>query len=420
MTALFLQNYENASCMKWFAKQEMIRPIASKICAASILFFSLNASAQKNNFVVDHNNNPLKNFAVTSNKESHPFFVDIDGDGDYDCFSGEYTNSHPAKIYFYRNDGTNKKPQFKQVNGSTNPLSGVATNALAIPYFIDIDGDGDYDCFVGEGATGAMVYYKNIGNANNPLFEKQSAANNPLSMVKFLTSGIASPAFADLDGDGDYDCLISDDQGNEIYLMNKGTAQQPAFAYVTGSEDPFNDLASSTTFYNVSFHDWNHDGLPDLFINTTYYKNVGTAARPAFIISGDNKPNFQSKADAFTFTPLRWVDLKGDGSSEVLMGTAKGTYVYQALSSDETDNAVTTSATVHVFPNPTKEAFIVNLPASNVETTIRITNVQGKLLTKQVVNGSSFKFGKDFKPGTYFIQVMQKDKVVFTQKLIKG
>src|SRR5690349_11904584 len=172
--------------MKMLTKQELIRFAASKICAVSILIFSLDASAQKNNFVVDHSN-PLKNFAVASNKESHPFFIDIDGDGDLDCFSGEYTNG-TARMYFYRNEGSNKNPVFKQINNSGNPLNRVATNSLSIPYFIDIDGDGDYDCFIGEGTTGAIVFYKNIGTAKNPQFEKQSAANNPLSMVKFLTS----------------------------------------------------------------------------------------------------------------------------------------------------------------------------------------------------------------------------------------
>jgi len=406
--------------MTLFIKEKMMRTVASKLSIAFLLFFGLSGTAQKNNFIVDHHNNPLKSFTIASNKESHPFFVDIDGDGDLDCFSGENANGHLAKIYFYRNEGTNKNPVFKPIKGSANPLDKVSTNVFTIPYFTDIDGDGDYDCFIGEGATGAIVYYKNMGSASAPQFQKQSAAHNPLSMVKFLTSGVASPAFADLDGDGDYDCLVSDDEGNEIYLKNLGTVREPSFVHVTGTEDPFNNLASGSAFYNTSFHDWNHDGLQDLFINTTYYQNVGTDTRPAFIITGDNKPNFQNKADdEFTYTPLRWVDLHNDGSTQVFQGSSKGSYIYQTLSSDNISNA-STPAVIHVFPNPTKEQFIVNLPTSHVETIIRITDLQGKLLTTQVVNGNSFKFGKELKSGAYFIQVMQNNKVVFSQKLIKG
>jgi hypothetical protein len=420
MAKTFLHNHENTSAMKHFGKKGLLRLAASKICTASILLFGLNASAQ-NNFVINHRNNPLKDFAVASNKESHPFFVDIDGDGDLDCFSGEYANSQGAKIYFFRNDGTNKNPQFKKINGAENPLHKATTNVLTIPYFIDIDGDGDYDCFIGEGTTGAIVYYKNIGDAKNARYEKQSAANNPLSMVKFLTSGVASPAFADIDGDGDFDCLVSDDEGNEIYLKNAGTVKAPSFVHETGSDDPFNNLASNTGFFNVSFHDWNHDGLQDLFINTTYYENVGTATRAAFMVSGDNKPSFERKADdQFTYTPLRWVDLRNDGSTQVFMGTAKGSYIYQTLPAPNVSAAATTPTTVRVFPNPTKEEFFVNLPTSDVETVIRLTDGQGKLVMTQIVNGSSIKFGKELKPGAYFIQVMQNDKVIFSQKLIKG
>src|SRR5215831_17299450 len=295
MTSRVLHNYENASSMSQFIKPKIMRSVTSKICAASILFFSLSASAQKNNFIVDHNNNPLKNFAVASNKESHPFFVDIDGDGDLDCFSGEYANGHLATLYYYRNDGTNKIPSFKQITGAGNPLSKVASNVLSIPYFIDIDGDGDYDCFVGEGNTGAISYYKNVGNANHAEFIKQSAAFNPLSMVKFSASGIASPAFADVDGDGDADCLVTDEDGNENYYQNTGTITKPKFVHVTGSDDPFNSLTSKG-IYNPSFYDWNHDGLPDLFINTTYYQNVGVPGKPAFAETGNDKPFFQNKS----------------------------------------------------------------------------------------------------------------------------
>ena len=43
-------------------------------------------------------------------------------------------------------------------------------------------------------------------------------------MVKFLASGVANPAFADVDGDGDYDCLVVDEDGNENYFKNTGNS----------------------------------------------------------------------------------------------------------------------------------------------------------------------------------------------------
>src|SRR3954467_5225841 len=103
--------------------------------------FHSSALAQHASFLVNHDLNPLRSFAVASATESHPFFVDIDADGDLDCFAGEYTNGSFSKVYFYRNDGNKRTPLFKPVSGAANPLDKVLVNELSIPYFVDIDGD---------------------------------------------------------------------------------------------------------------------------------------------------------------------------------------------------------------------------------------------------------------------------------------
>src|SRR5690242_5720272 len=100
--------------MKSHRTQKIIQSRYNKIFIVILLMSALcfHISAQRKVFVVN-NNNPLKNFSIPLNRESHPFFIDIDKDGDLDCFSGEYTNSQLSKIYFYRNEGTDKYPVFK-------------------------------------------------------------------------------------------------------------------------------------------------------------------------------------------------------------------------------------------------------------------------------------------------------------------
>jgi len=386
---------------------------------------SLSAQQHAAAFLINHQLNPLKSLAVLSKTESHPFFVDIDGDGDLDCFSGEYTNGAFSKIYFFRNDGNSKTPLFKPVTGVANPLDKVRTNTLSIPYFVDIDGDGDYDCFIGEGNTGALLYYKNVGSATQPLLEKQSAAFNPLSMVKFSASGVASPAFGDVDGDGDQDCVIADQSGDLHYYRNIGTATQPRFEHVTrGSENPFATLARSGGIYNLSLADWDKDGLIDVFINTTYYKNVGTKKSAQFSAGGaatQDGPVLQSvvaTAAKYTYTPVRWVDLNGDGTPEAFQGAQKGAFVYQTVSNLKATAIVKTTA-IELSPNPSREAFNVSLPAQGSAATIRITDVQGKVLSAQTTSSSSIKVGASLQPGAYILQVLQNNKVVFQQKIIK-
>jgi hypothetical protein len=184
----------------------------------------------------------------------------------------------------------------------------------------------------------------------------------------------------------------------KIYLKNTGTTKAPSFVHVAGSEDPFNDIAQSTAFFNVSFHDWNHGRITRSLYQHNLLQKCGSATRPSFIASGENKPNFQTKPVAFHFHSASMVDLRGDGSTQVVTGNTKGIIRISNIPSDNVDNAVTTSAVIHVFPNPSKDEFIIDLPASNAETIIRLTNLQGKLLSTQMVNGSSFKFGKTLNP----------------------
>ena len=90
-------------------------------------------------------------FAVKSQlsqlRQSAPDCVDLDGDGDADCVIGDVT----GKLYYYQNSGTPKKPSF-QPQG-TLPLSYGRLSVGAQPEFVDIDGDGDLDLFVGRGTT---------------------------------------------------------------------------------------------------------------------------------------------------------------------------------------------------------------------------------------------------------------------------
>jgi len=388
-----------------------------------LVAFSFPAIAQHTAaFLINHPLNPLKSFAVASKSDSHPFFVDIDGDGDLDCFSGEYTNGSFSHIYFLRNDGNRTTPSFKLVSGAANPLNKVATNTLSIPYFIDIDGDGDYDCFIGEGNTGAILYYKNAGSATQPLFEKQSAAFNPLSMVKFSASGAASPAFGDVDGDGDQDCVVADEAGNLHYYKNVGSATQPRFEHVTtGSDNPFAALAKSGGVYNLSLADWNKDGLVDVFINTAYYRNIGTKQKAQFSAEQQDGPVLQSAVATtakYTYTPLRWVDMDGDGTPEAFQGSVKGAFVYQTLSNIKAVKSAEVTA-IELSPNPSRSAFRVSLPQQGTASTIRITDVQGKVLSTQATSGSTVKVGAALQPGAYILQVLQNNKVVFQQKIIK-
>ncbi len=505
-----LFSHGNAAFNKWqiitknIHKMKTLKLTLTAFCIVSLTsLFTVNTIAQCNNFKLHNNDNPLKGFKVASGIESHPFFVDIDGDGDQDCFSGEYTPgmNGESKIYFFKNEGNSEQPAFKKTTGAENPFDKLLLPVLSIPNFIDIDADGDYDCFLGDGNSGALRFYKNEGTAKKPVFEKQSAALNPLSLVKISASTVAEPAFADIDGDGDFDCLVADIDGDAHYFKNTGSAREPYFEHLKGVANPFNFLK----YYEAvgpSFYDWNNDGLPDLFLGTKYYKNTGTKTNPAFTENKTDGPKFSTGS---FLLPLRWVNLNNAAAVSVITGTASGSFNFLSTSIDASVNpegkkviakgaALTMSATpnnslytyqwmkdgeviagatkssfaavsagnytvkikggcgtsttneanislsgessivaaipevsdvaalnIQAFPNPTKDEFSVRLPVNlKAGTTIRITDLSGKLVETKKSGSASIKFGKQFIAGVYFLQVYDGDKLLHQQKLIKN
>ena len=129
--------------------------------------------------------------------ESDPTFVDIDGDGDQDCFIGEYDGT----INYYKNEGNAGSATFTAQTDGNNPFNGVdvgSGEANSSPAFVDIDGDGDQDCFIGE-YDGTINYYKNEGNSSSPTFTLTTGGSNPFNGVDVGYD--ASPAFVNIDGD---------------------------------------------------------------------------------------------------------------------------------------------------------------------------------------------------------------------------
>ena len=85
-------------------------------------------------------------------RRSVPTLTDLDGDGDLDMIIGQESPG----LTFYRNDGTPQEPAFVE-----DPSFNIVLPALSTPTFVDIDGDGDLDLFSG-GDGGGLYFYRNM------------------------------------------------------------------------------------------------------------------------------------------------------------------------------------------------------------------------------------------------------------------
>jgi hypothetical protein len=188
-----------------------------------------------------------------------PIFVDIDADGDLDQFSNG--------IFFRENTGSASSPAFAAA--ATNPFGlsapGLHYNA---PYFVDIDGDGDFDAFIG---GRAISFFENTGTTNVPAFS--APLTNPFGLTS-IYSYYDSPVFADFDGDGDFDALVGGTAADLVFFRNTGSATLPAFA--PGVASPFGlfPVGGWVGWVRPETADIDGDGDLDLFVSDYFARVV--------------------------------------------------------------------------------------------------------------------------------------------------
>ncbi|MBH31181.1 MAG: hypothetical protein CMG71_04220 [Candidatus Marinimicrobia bacterium] len=250
---------------------------------------------------------------------SVPTFVDIDKDADKDLFVG----SLDGTIHYFENTGTSMNAVFNEKTGSSNPLNGVVVNGAAAPAFVDIDGDGDMDLFIGQ-EDGTISYYVNGGSSTTASFSEATGANNPLNGVDIGYNAI--PTFTDIDADGDMDAFLGEYDGQINYYGNTGNSTTATF--VAGAATDTLLKHNFGTNAAPAFVDVDKDGDMDVFVGAgdgtlQYFTNTGTSTSHSFSHqTGDSNP--LSAVDAGDNALPAFEDIDGDGDSDVFIGEYDG------------------------------------------------------------------------------------------------
>ena len=191
----------------------------------------------------------------------------------------------------------------------------IGTYYWPVSAFADLDGDGDYDLLIGE-RDGNSKAFENMGNASIPMWVRKNDWDPPTVSKK------AKPAFADLDGDGDYDLLVGQDSISPIppaivrAFENTGDASSP-----TWTAKPEWDAPQVGRHPYPTLADLDGDGDNDMLIGTYNAKeiygceNTGTVNNPVWTL----KPEWDISYYEFCLAPAL-ADFDGDGDYDMLFG----------------------------------------------------------------------------------------------------
>ncbi|MFN5219338.1 MAG: FG-GAP-like repeat-containing protein, partial [Cyanobacteriota bacterium] len=212
--------------------------------------------------------------------------------------------------------------------GIFNPFGITDVGDYASPAFADVDTDGDLDLFIGE-EYGRIVFYRNTAAAGATAPAYDSPINNPFGITDVGSN--ASPAFADVDNDGDFDLFIGEEYGNTVFFLNTAAAGVTAPAYASPITNPFG-ITDVGGYASPDLADVDIDGDLDLFIgnysgNTVFFRNTAAAGATAPAYGSPITNPFGITDFGYGDSPTL-ADVDGDGDLDLFIGELYGNTLF--------------------------------------------------------------------------------------------
>jgi hypothetical protein len=417
------------------------------------------------------------------------YHLDVNNDGFKDLLvapNNPNTSENYNNVWFYENYGTDEQPDFglQQFDFLQNGM--IDLGERSFPAFFDWDKDvrmdiivGSYGYFESAGEySSRLMLLSNSGTSSHPEYYINSEDFNELGQYGF--KGIY-PAFGDMDGDGDGDMIIGDEEGNLHYFINSAPPEHVSTFELEQPNYQGIDVGQSA---KPQIIDVDRDGLPDLLIGersgtVKYFRNTGSLENADFdavptveefggidvmpecctgfsapFLAEDSLGSYvlyvgseqgmvylygdidNNLTGTFTLLDslylhgvnvnLSGADINNDGKLEFVYGEAAGGLGLLKAGKPQnlgTGEMVNNDELISIFPNPVEDVLTIELPGSlwGHHPEISIINMMGKQVECSVpsIRGTQISIQVQGLPrGIYLLQVNGSGKR-FSGKFIK-
>jgi len=358
--------------------------------------------------------NLLQDQMIDVGSYASPAFADFDNDGDLDMFISYLAiPDSVASIYLYQNTGSFAQPSFKFVTNDYQQLSTSGLFNIRIQ-FVDVNGDGKTD--LAFTATSKQTYVTQLYYLkNNGETNFDFSGQNP-EPLNFTIGQLDNVFLYDVNKDGLLDILWGASDGSLQFYKNTGS-----LVFVVADQS-YMGLNSSIVRFCVSptVSDLRRDGKPDLLVGNygsiVIYPDFQSGQSHADTLLVDNQLKKNSEArDLSSFLVLTTTDLYSTNNPLVVAGTITGgLYILKSDSTGSNQN----ENTVSVWPNPLSQNEKINIRATQ-NSLVQLFTVLGQKLNNPIAitGGETIQVEQTLSSGLYIVRVSWSGKTQ-TMKLV--
>jgi hypothetical protein len=275
-------------------------------------------------------------------------YIDLDNDGVKDMiFSPTDMDEvdsfqHLKQIWVYKNNGKNDSIDLQFLMDDFLQSEMIDLGGATAPAFFDFDQDGDMDLFVATRGdfmdtyykSDFMVLYENVSDTFWPIYK--AIDSNYLNLRQYGMNFI-TPAFGDVDNDGDDDMLLGMKNGRLRFFKNQGGAGNTADFVL---EDVYFDSIDVGDYSAPFIYDIDEDGYDDILVGSNdgtikYYKNLNSADYPYFRLENDTFGNINFDGGERQFITPAIADLDTNGYFDMVVG-----YTYKNNNTDKLEGNI--------------------------------------------------------------------------------